>query len=156
MSNAMKTMLINAMLFYPSIILGGYLLLDKSMVLYVLYILILAITVIAGRYIICRSCRYYGKPCHSFGFSYLAKMFPQAENKPFNGKAALIETRIIGGCFSIPIITWILSWIGLVKSYTRTENIFMMIYIVLVVFMSILHKRTACDKCDIKECPLAK
>jgi hypothetical protein len=153
---SIKTMVLNAMLFYPTMILGGYLLLNKSMFLYLLYIAALAVTLIAGRCVICRSCVHYGKPCPSFGFSYLAKIFPKAVGKPFNGRAALVETWIIGACLTLPVITLISSWIGLVKSFSPSENILMGIYIALIIIMSLVHKRTGCDKCEIQDCPLSK
>ncbi len=151
-----KTMTLNILLFYSTLTLGGYLLANKSLILFILYTATLTITLIVGRYFVCTPCHYYGKPCPSFGFSYLALIFPKAENKPFSGRAALIETTIIGACLILPVLSWIFSWIGLIKPYSMPEHFLMAIYIVLLISMSLVHKRTGCDKCEIKDCPLSK
>lgn len=152
---SIKTMIFNTVLFWPSFVLGGYLLWGKSTPLFLVYTIILTVTIITHRYIICRSCFYYGKPCPSFGFSYLAQVFPKAEDRPFNGKAALIETYIITVCALLPILSLILSWAGVINSYSLLEHILTGIFVVLVLSMDIVHKRTGCNKCEIKDCPLS-
>lgn len=153
---SIKTMIFNIILFYSTLILGGYILWVKSVILFILYSGTLIITIITGRYIICRACFYYGKPCPSFGFSYLALIFPKVNNKAFNGRAALIETRVIGACLILPIFSLILSWLGAIKTYSGFDNLLIGIYIVLLASTSIVHTLTGCDKCEIKNCPLSK
>lgn len=152
---SIKTMVLNSVLFWPGLVLGGYLLWVKSTPLFLVYLIILIATIVAHRYIICKSCFYYGKPCPSFGFSYLAQLFPKTEDKPFNGKAAVIETYIITACALVPILSLVLSWAGLMDSYSLLEYILIGIYVVLVLSASMVHKRTGCNKCQIEDCPLS-
>jgi hypothetical protein len=151
-----KTMTLNILLFYPTLILGGYLIWDKSMILVILYSATLIVTLIVSRNFVCTPCYYYGKPCPSFGFSYLALIFPKAEKKPFNGRAAQTEARIIIVCSLMPIVALILSLLGITKPFTISELILMGLYVTLVISMGIVHQVTGCNKCEIEECPLSR
>lgn len=151
-----KTMIINILLFYPTLILGGYLLFGKSIAIFIVYLSTLILTITIGRYVICRACHYYGKPCPSFGFSYLAKIFPKDIESSFNGRSALIETWIIGVCLMLPLLSVILSWFQVIGAYSLIEYIMMGIYITLVFSMSLVHKITGCDICEIEDCPLSR
>jgi len=64
-----KTMLLNALLFWPSVFLGGYVLWVKSAAMFWVYIAIWLGVVVIGRYFVCRRCKYYGMDCPTFGFS---------------------------------------------------------------------------------------
>ncbi len=153
---SIKTMILNIILFYPTLILGGYLLWVKSIPFSLLYSITLIFTIIICRYLICRSCYYYGKPCPSFGFSYLALMFSKGDDKPFNGKAALIETRIITACLLLPIFFLVLSWFGVIETYSISAYILIGIYVIFAISMAIVHDKTGCDKCEIEDCPLSR
>ena len=153
---SLKTMVLNSVLFWPSLILGGYLLWVKSTPLFLVYSIILIATIITHRYIICRSCFYYGKPCPSFGFSYLAQLFPKADDKPFNGKAAVIETGILIVCWLLPVLLLILSWTDTIDSYSLLEYVLTGIYVTLLLVVSGFHLITGCSKCEIRECPINK
>ena len=151
-----RTMYLNIVLFYPTLFLGGYLLQGKSMVLFLVYSIMLVLTILTGRYVICRACHYYGKACPSFGFSYLARIFPKDETGNFNGRAALIETRIITGCLLLPVLSLVLSWFGMVEKYSFLEYNLMVIYVALLISVDVVHRVTGCNKCEIKDCPLSK
>jgi hypothetical protein len=150
-----KTMLTNIMLFYPGIFLGSSLLWIKSIPLCLIYLLTLIVTIITCRYLICTGCYYYGKLCPSYGFSYLALMFPKVENGPFHGKAALTEYWIIFACALLPIISVAISWLGIVEKYSIFEYAMTVVYILLVLGADFVHKITGCNKCAIAECPLS-
>lgn len=150
-----RIMLLNMALFYPALILGGYLLWGKSMPLFILYAAGLAATLMIGRYVVCRPCPYYGKPCPSFGFSYLAKIFPKARDRSFNGTAAAAETRIITLFLLMPIVPMALSWFGLAEAYMVYEYILMFVYVSLVFATDVVHKETGCNKCPVEACPMA-
>ena len=152
---SISTMLLNAILFWSSLFLGGYLLWVKSFPIFLAYSIILTVTIITHRYFICKSCFYYGKPCPSFGFSYLARIFPKAEDKPFNGKAAVRETYIILGCLLLPILALILSFTSVVDSYSLLEYILTGVFLILALSADTVHKKTGCSKCEIEGCPLS-
>lgn len=151
-----KTMILNAIVFYSATILGGYILWIKSLPIFLAYSIILIVTVIVCRYFVCSPCFYYGKPCPSFGFSYLAKLFPKAKDKPFNGKAAVIESGIIIVCWLLPVLLLVLSWTGVIDSYSLLEYVLMGIYVALLLGVYGVHQITGCNKCKIKDCPISK
>ena len=78
---SIQTLVLKAILFYSAPVLGGYLLWNKSLPIFLAYSIILIVTIIGFRYPICGRCYYYGKPCPSYGFSYLATLFPKVEGK---------------------------------------------------------------------------
>ena len=151
-----KTIVLNAIAFYLATFLGGYLLWIKSLPIFLAYSIILIVTIIGFRYLVCSPCYYYGKPCPSYGFSYLARIFPKAEDKPFNSTAAVIETGIIILCWLLPILILILSWTCVIDSYSLLEYVLTGIYVTLLLGVTLVHLITGCNKCEIQDCPINK
>ena len=151
-----KTIVLKSIAFYGSFFLGGYLLWIKSLPIFLAYSIILIVTIIGLRYPVCGSCPYYGKPCPSYGFSYLATIFPKVEGKPFNSKAAMIETALMSLCWLMPILIMVLSWPDVINSYSLLEYVLTGIYVILILGVSIAHVVTGCNKCGIKDCPMNK
>jgi len=54
-----KTAVINILLFYLVLGLGGYLLWVKSLPIFLTYAIILIVSILVHRYLICKSCFYY-------------------------------------------------------------------------------------------------
>jgi len=139
-------------LFYSVLGLGGYLLRVKSLPIFLTYAIILIVSILVHRYLICRSCFYYGKPCPSFEFSYIAKIFPKADHKPFNGKAAGREIYITITCLLLPVLALILSWFGVVDSYSFPEYILTGIYVGPFLSAYMVHEKTGCKRYQIEAC----
>jgi hypothetical protein len=70
-----QTTLLNSLLFYSAVALGGYVLWGKAALMSWVYAAVWLGVIMLGRYFVCRRCQYYGVDCPSFGYSYLARMF---------------------------------------------------------------------------------
>jgi len=154
-----RTMVINSTLFVLTILLTVIILVQKSIEGLILFLLCLFIIIIPFRWIICRNCKYYGLICPSFGFSLVAKLFPpkKPEARIFQRTPVVIDVFLIGFTFLIPIIIWIASFLPNYSIYYSPFDHFVMIgYILLALVMTIVHNRTACSKCDIKDCWLCR
>lgn len=151
-----KVMILNVILFWSATFLGGYLLWIKSLPVFLAYSIILVVTIVGFRYWICSPCFYYGKPCPGCGFSYIARIFPKAEGKPFNTKAAMVETGLLILCWLLPILMPILSWTGVIDSYSLLEYVLTGIYVAFVSGSGMAHVITGCNKCENKDCPLCR
>lgn len=141
--------------FYMVLGPGVYLLWVKSLPIFLTYAIILIVSILIYRYPICRSCFYYWKPCPSFGFSYIAKIFPKADDRQFNGKAAGREIYITMTCLHLPILALILSWFWVIDSYSFPEYILTGIYVVIFLSAYTVHEKTGCKRCQIEDCPFS-
>ena len=101
-------MLLNSLLFYPAVFLGGYVLWGKSAVMFWVYAAVWLGVIVLGRYFVCRRCQYYGVACPSFGYSYLARIFKKDESKPFSGLACHIDAFVQMLVMLLPVLAWIL------------------------------------------------
>ena len=152
-----KTMLLNALLFWPAVILGGYLLWDKSDVMFWIYFAIWIEIIVLGRYFVCRRCKYYGVDCPTFGYSYLARMFRKDESKPFSGRACHIDALVQMLVMLLPILAWIFSLCGIVVAeYSKTDHIITGIYVALGILMMCVHNASGCSRCDVAECRVSR
>jgi len=152
-----KTMLLNALLFWPTVFLGGYVLWGKSAAIFWVYVAVWLGVIVTGRYFACRSCKYYGVDCPTFGYSYLARMFKKDESKPFNGRACHIDALVQMLVMLMPALAWIFSAFDVVVSkYNTTDHILMGVYVALGLLMLCVHSANGCSKCDIAECCLSK
>lgn len=147
------TMLLNSLLFYPAVIIGGYVLWDKSSPIFWAYIVIWLGILVLGRYYVCRRCKYYGRDCPTFGFSYLACMFRRDESQGFSGRACHIDIFFHMVGLFIPVLAWIMgAFNAVVSAYGTVDHALMGAYVVLVSLMMGVHSATGCNKCDIAGC----
>ena len=152
-----QTVLLNSLLFYPTVILGGYVLWEKSLVMFSVYAGVGLGVIVLGRYFVCRRCRYHGVDCPSFGYSYLARIFKKDESKGFSGLACHIDTLVQMVVMLLPVLAWIFGALDIVVSrYGNTDHLLMGIYVALAVSMLGVHTTTGCNRCDIAECRLSK
>ena len=152
-----KTMLLNALLFWPTVFLGGYVLWGKSAAIFWVYVAVWLGVIVLGSYFVCRNCKYYGTDCPTFGYSYLARMFKKDESKPFSGRACHIHALVQMLVMLLPMLAWIFSLCDVVVSeYGKTDHILTGIYVALGILMMCVHNSTGCSKCDIVECRLSK
>ena len=152
-----KTMLLNSLLFWPMVFIGGYVLWGKSAAMFWVYAVVWLGVIVLGRYFVCRNCKYYGMDCPTFGYSYLARMFKKDESKPFNGRACDIDILAQMLVMLLPILAWIFSAGGVVVSkYGTVDHALMGVYIALGFMMLGAHSSTGCNKCDIAECRMSK
>jgi|GEM_PF-2564785 len=152
-----KTMLLNALLFWPAVFLGGYVLWGKSVALFWVYVAVWLGVIVLGRYFVCRSCKYYGTDCPTFGYSYLVRIFKKDESQPFNGRACELDALIQMLVMLLPVLAWIFSAFNIVVSqYKTVDHILMGVYVALGILMLGAHSVTGCSKCDIAECRLSK
>ena len=152
-----QTMLLNSLLFYPAVFLGGYVLWGKSLAMFSVYAAVWLGVIVLGRYFVCRRCKYYGVDCPSFGYSYLARMFKKDESKGFSGLACHIDTLVQMVVMLLPVLAWIFGVLDIVVSrYGTIDHVLMGIYVALAVAMLGVHSTTGCNRCDIAECRLSK
>jgi hypothetical protein len=152
-----QTMLLNSLLFYPAVILGGYVLWEKSLVMFSVYAAVGLGVIVLGRHFVCRRCRYYGVDCPSFGYSYLARMFRKDETKPFSGLACHIDILVQVLVMLLPVLAWIFDGLHVVvPTYDTIDHVLTGTYVVLAVSMLGVHTTTGCNRCDIAECRLSK
>ncbi len=152
-----KTMLLNALLFWPMVFLGGYVLWGKSSAMFWVYAAVWLGIFTLGRYFVCRRCKYYGTDCPTFGYSYLARMFKKDESKPFSGRACHIDALVQMLVMLLPILAWIFSAFDIVVSqYKTVDHVLMGVYVALGLLMMAAHSVNGCSKCDIAECRLSK
>lgn len=151
-----KVMLLNIAFLYPLVFLGGYILWQKAQPIFWLYLLIFICILTVDRYFICCPCPYYGKDCPSFGFSYLARIFPKDETRGFNARACMIEFAIFGVLLLLPAIVWVSSFFGRAAAFSTMEHVLVGIFISMVILMEVVHERTGCSKCEIEKCPMSK
>jgi hypothetical protein len=150
-------MLLNALLFWPMVFLGGYVLWGKSAVIFWIYTAVWLGILTLGRYFVCRRCKYYGTDCPTFGFSHIARIFRRDESKGFNGRACEIDALVQMLVMLLPILAWIFSAFDIVVSkYGTTDHIIMGVYVTLGLLMMAAHSANGCSKCDIVECRLSK
>jgi hypothetical protein len=150
-------MLLNALLLYPTVFLGGYVLWDKSAVVFWVYVAVWLGVIVLGRYFVCRRCEYYGTDCPSFGYSYLARMFKKDKTRPFSGLACHIDALVQMLVMLLPVLAWILGALDIVfPKYETTDHILMGIYVTLTASMLAIHTATGCNRCDIAECLLSR
>ena len=151
-----KVMLVNSAFLYPLILLGGYILYTKSLMLFSFYLLIWAGILTIGRYYVCRRCPYYGQDCPSFSFGHLARVFRRDENARFSARACMIDIAAIGASLLLPPLAWVLSFFEIVGDFSVAEHVLIGLYIMLAIAMVIVHEITGCSKCEIAECPTSK
>lgn len=152
-----KTMLLNALLFWPAVFLGGYVLWDKSAAMFWAYVAIWLGIIVLGRYFVCRRCKYYGVDCPTFGYSYLARMFKKDESKPFSGRACHIDALVQMLVMLLPILAWIFSACDIVVSeYGTVDHALTGEYVALGLLMLGAHSATGCSRCDIAECRMSR
>ncbi len=152
-----KTMMLNALLFWPTVFLGGYVLWGKSTAMFWTYGAVWLGVVVLGRYFVCRRCKYYGVDCPTFGYSYLARMFKTDVSKPFSGRACHIDAIVQMLVMLLPFLAWILGFFDIVVSkYSNTDHILTGVYVTLGLLMMCVHNATGCNRCDIAECCLSK
>lgn len=152
-----QTMLLNSLLFYAAVLLGGYILCEKSTVIFWLYAAVWLGVIVLGRYFVCRRCKYYGVDCPSFGFSHLARMFKKDESRGFSGLACHIDILVQVLAMLLPVLAWIFSAFDIVvRRYDTTDHVLVGIYVALAFLMLSVHSATGCNRCDIAECRLSK
>jgi hypothetical protein len=152
-----KTMLLNALLFWPTVFLGGYVLWGKSAAMFWVYAAVWLGIIVLGRYFVCRRCKYYGVNCPTFGYSYLARMFKKDESNPFSGRACHIDALLQMLVMLLPVLAWIFSAFDIVVSkYSTTDHVLSGVYLILGLLMLGAHSATGCSKCDIAECRMSK
>lgn len=152
-----NTMLLNSLVFYPMVFLGGYVLWGKSSVIFWIYSAIWIGIFTLGRYLVCRRCKYYGMDCPTFGFSHIARIFRRDESKGFNGRGCEVDIVAHLLVLFLPILAWIFSAFDIVVSqYGIANHALMGAYVVLVLSMMAVHNATGCSRCDIIECRFSK
>ena len=152
-----RTMLLNSLLFYPAVLLGGYVLWGKSLVIFSVYVAVWLGVIVLGRYFVCRHCKYYGVDCPTFGYSHLARMFKKDETKPFSGLACHIDILVQVLVMLLPVLAWILGGLHVVvPRYDTSDHVLTGIYVTLAVSMLGVYTATGCNRCDIAECRLSK
>ena len=152
-----KTMLLNALLFWPTVFLGGYVLWGKSSAIFWIYTAIWIGIFTLGRYFVCRRCKYYGTDCPTFGFSHIARIFRRDESKGFNGRGCEIDIVAHLLVMLLPFLAWIFGFFDIVVSkYSSTDHILTGVYVTLGLLMMCVHNATGCNKCDIAECRMSK
>ena len=150
-------MLLNSLLFYPAVFLGGYVLWGKSAAMFWVYAAVWLGVIVLGRYFVCRRCKYYGAACPTFGYSYLARMFKKDETKPFSGLACYIDILVQVLVMLLPVLAWILGGLHVVvPSYDTIDHVLTGVYVALAVLMLGVHSATGCARCDIAECRLSR
>jgi hypothetical protein len=152
-----RTMLLNSLLFYPAVFLGGYVLWGKSVVMFSVYAAVWLGVIFLGRYLVCRRCKYYGADCPTFGYSHLARMYKKDETKPFSGLACHIEILVQVLVMLLPVLAWILGGLHVVvPRYETIDHVLTGTYVALAVSMLGVYTATGCNRCDIAECRLSK
>jgi hypothetical protein len=152
-----KTMMLNALIFWPMVFLGGYVLWGKSAAMFWVYVAVWVGIFILGRYFVCRRCKYYGTDCPTFGFSHIVRVFRRDQTKGFNGRGCEIDIAAHLIAMLLPILAWIFSAFDIVVSeYGTVDHTLMGVYLVLVILMMAAHSANGCSKCDIAECRLSK
>ena len=152
-----RTMLLNSLIFYSAIVLGGYVLWGKSTAMFSVYAAVWLGIIVLGRYFVCRRCKYYGVDCPSFAFSHLARMFKKDESRGFSGLACHIDILVQVLVMLLPVLAWILSVFDIVvRRSDTTDHVLMGIYVALALVMLGVHSATGCNRCDIAECRLSK
>ena len=149
-----KAMLLTAPFMYAAMILGGYLLWDKSLVMFIVYAVIWIGILTIGRYFVCRPCPHYGNDCPT-GFGHIVRMFPKDTTREFSGSACITDVMAIEVAFLIPLIIWILSFVGNIDDFSTAENVLMAIYLALFFGFSAFHEVDGCSKCQIENCPVS-
>mgnify|MGYP001766750101 CR=1 FL=1 len=152
-----KTMLLNALLFWPAVFLGGYVLWGKSAAMFWTYFAIWIGIIVLGRYFVCRRCKYYGVDCPTFGFSHVVRVFRKDESKGFSWRGCVIDMGAHVLALLLPGLAWIFSAFDVVVSqYKTVDHALMGVYTVLALSMMAVHSVTGCSKCDIAECRVSK
>ncbi len=152
-----RTMLLNSLLFYSALFLGGYVLWGKSAVMFWVYAAVWLGVIVLGRYFVCRRCRYHGVDCPSFGYSYLARMFKKDESKRFSGLACHIDILVQVLVMLLPVLAWIFGGLHVVvPKYDTIDHVLTGTYVALALSMLGVHTATGCNRCDIAECRLSK
>src|SRR5512137_928950 len=145
-----QTMLLNSLLFYPAVILGGYVLWEKSLVMFLVYAAVWLGVIVLGRYFVCRRCNYYGVDCPSFGYSHLARMFKKDGSKGFSGLACHIDILVQVLVMLLPVLAWVFSALDIVvPRYDTMDHVLTGTYVALAVSMLGIHTATGCNRCDI-------
>lgn len=136
--------------------LGACILFVKSLALFIPYVVLWAGIMTVNRYFICCACRYYGDDCPTFGWSYLAPVFPRRADARFNARAAMAEAAETIIIVCLPLLAWVLSAFRVVGAYTMAEHLIVSVYGVLAVAALVVHQTTGCGHCDVAECPWSK
>ena len=150
-------MLLNSLLFYPAVFLGGYVLWSKSAAMFWVYAAVWLGVIVLGRYFVCRRCQYYGADCPTFGYSYMARIFKKDESKPFSGLACHIDVFVQMLVMLLPVLAWILGGLHVVvPRYDTIDHVLTGTYVALAVSMLGVYTATGCSRCDIAECRLSR
>ena len=147
-----KSMLLTAPFMYAAIPLGGYLLWDKSLIMFIVYVLIWVGIFTVGRHFVCRPCPHYGKDCPT-GFGHIVRMFPKDTSRKFSGRACISDVLVIEAAFLIPAVIWILSFFNTIDDFSTIEHVLMGIYLALFLSFAAAHEVNGCSKCQQENCP---
>jgi len=149
-------MLLNIALGVASLLLGGYILWQTSLLFFSLYVAVWFGVLTVGRYFVCRACPYYGQNCPTYGWGHLTRLiYRRDESRGFNSRAATIEFGVILVTDLLPVIAWAASFSGQVAEFGRTEHILAGVYLALAVAGLLVHQRTGCAQCELEECPFS-
>ncbi|MGQ9571728.1 MAG: hypothetical protein ACUVV3_00850 [Dehalococcoidia bacterium] len=152
-----SAMLLNLALWFPLVILAGYVLWQTTLLFFSLYVALLVGILTLGRYFVCRTCPYYGQDCPTYGWGHLARlMFRRDETRGFNGRAAVIDFSAIVATGLLPVIVWLIGFSGNLVDFGTVEHILMGVYLVLLITAFVVHEATGCGKCELEECPFSK
>lgn len=149
-----KSMFLTAPFMYATIPLGGYLLWDKSLIMFGIYVATWIGILTIGRHFVCRPCPHYGNDCPT-GFGHIVRMFPKDTTREFSGKACITDVLVIEAAFLIPAIIWILSFFDMIDSFSTVEHVLMAIYLALFLGFSAAHTVNGCNKCQQENCPVS-
>lgn len=147
-----KSMLLTAPFMYATIALGGYLLWDKSLIFFGIYMATWIGILTIGRHFVCRPCPHYGEDCPT-GFGHIVRMYPKDTTREFSGKACITDVLAIEVALFIPIVIWILSFVNIVDDFNTLEHVLMAVYLVLFSSFSTAHTVYGCNKCQQENCP---
>ena len=147
-----KSMILTAPFMYATIPLGGYILWDKSPIIFGIYIATWIGILIIGRHLVCRPCPHYGEDCPT-GFGHIVRMFSKDTKREFSGRACIADVLIIEAAFLIPLVIWILSFIDIIDDFNAVEHILIGVYLILFFSFSTAHTVHGCNKCQQENCP---
>lgn len=150
-----KSMLLTAPFMYATIPLGGYLLWDKSLIMFGIYVATWIGILTIGRHFVCRPCPHYGKDCPT-GFGHVVRIFPKDTTRKFSGRACIIDVLIIEAALLTPVVIWILSFFNTIDDFSTAEHVLMGVYLALFLGFSTAHEVNGCSKCEQENCPASR
>jgi len=150
---------VNLIALIIAMVFSTYMLLIKSWIFVIIYWIAWGLYFTVGRYVSCRHCEFYGKPCTSWCMGLIGgKLYKRSEKKHIFEDKGMLKMMFFDVSFFViaallPVIVYI--YYFFISGLSLIDLILLTIYGLIAIVVFLLHQ-IGCNKCPLKQCPMNK